>query len=172
MISCPESVSIPKTAIMHTLNHTLEKCVLEADGRYLNAQELSPLEQYAQSYAVRMHTYQQLRDGGDALILQALRKLAQTYPELIQQHGQRCKYDMTEVLRYVALSILRDDETFFKEQMMSWLDTILLAHKKTAHCMTAYRFLQEAIAAKLPAEDVTLTRPYFDIVMQSLQAHA
>lgn len=165
-------MSIPETAIMHTLNHTLEKCVLEADGRYLNAQELSPLEQYAQSYAARMHTYQKLRDGGEALILQALRKLAQTYPELIQQHGQRCKYDMTEVLRYVALSILRDDETFFKEQMMSWLDTILLAHKKTSHCMTAYRFLQEAIAATLPAEAVTLTRPYFDIVTQSLQAHA
>ncbi|XGW00483.1 MAG: phycobilisome protein [Leptolyngbya sp. BL-A-14] len=165
-------MSISTTAIMHTLNHTLEKCVLEADGRYLNAQELSPLEQYAQSYAVRTHTYQQLRDSGDALILQALRKLGQTYPELIQQHGQRCKYDMTEVLRYVALSILRDDETFFKEQMMSWLDTILLAHKKTAHCMKAYRFLQEAIAATLPAEDVALTRPYFDIVTQSLQAHA
>ncbi|PSB25055.1 phycobilisome protein [Stenomitos frigidus] len=157
---------------MHTLNHSLEKSVLEADGRYLSAQELSPLEQYTQSYAVRLHTYQQLRDHSDALIVQALRKLAQTYPELIQQHGSRCKYDMTEVLRYVALSILRDDETFFKEQMMSWLDTILLAHKKTAHCMMAYRFLQEAIATALPAENFALTRSYLNIVTQSLQAHA
>ncbi|MBW4471168.1 MAG: phycobilisome protein [Stenomitos rutilans HA7619-LM2] len=157
---------------MHTLNHTLEKSFLEADGRYLNAQELSPLEQYAHSYAVRLQAYQKLRDGGDALVIQALRKLAQTYPELIQQHGQRCKYDMTEVLRYIALSILRDDEIFFKEQMMSWLDTILLAHKKTAHCMTAYRFLQDAIAVALPAEEVILTRPYFEIVTQSLQSHA
>jgi hypothetical protein len=157
---------------MHTLNHTLEKSVLEADGRYLNAQELSPLEQYAQSYTVRLHTYQQLRDGGEALVIHALRKLAQNHPELIQQHGQRCKYDMTEVLRYVALSVLRDDAIFFKEQMMSWLDTILLAHKKTAHCVMAYRFLQEAIAATLPAEDAALTRPYFDMVMQSLQSHA
>jgi len=157
---------------MHTLNHTLEKSVLEADGRYLNAQELSPLEQYAQSYTMRLHTYQQLRDRGEALVIHALRKLAQAYPELIQQHGQRCKYDMTEVLRYIALSILRDDEIFFKEQMMSWLDTILLAHQKTAHCMAAYRFLQEAIAAALPADAGTLTRPYFDLVTQSLQSHA
>ncbi|MBW4579987.1 MAG: phycobilisome protein [Tildeniella nuda ZEHNDER 1965/U140] len=157
---------------MHTLNHNLEKSVLEADGRYLSAQELSPLEQYARTYAVRLHTYQQLRDHGEPLVIQALRKLAQMYPELVQQHGARCKYDMTEVLRYVALSILRDDETFFKEQMMSWLDTILLAHKKTAHCTTAYRFLQEAIAAALPAQDLALTRPYLDIVTQSLQSHA
>ncbi|CAA9333332.1 hypothetical protein AVDCRST_MAG94-2009 [uncultured Leptolyngbya sp.] len=156
---------------MHTLNHKLEKSILEADGRYLGAQELSQLEHYARSYAVRLQTYQQLRDNSDKFVLQALRKLAQSYPELIQQHGQRCKYDMTEVLRYVALSILRDDEIFFKEQIMSWLDTILLAHKRTAHCVLAYRYLQEAIATVLSNDALAMTRPYFDLITQSLEAH-
>ncbi|HEY9749913.1 MAG TPA: hypothetical protein V6C63_14605 [Allocoleopsis sp.] len=158
--------------MMHTLNHTLEKNILEADGRYLNAQELNPLEQYLQSYKVRLETYQQLRDQSDKLVLQALRKLAQAYPEIIQQHGQRCKYDMTEVLRYIAVSILRDDEVFFKEQMMSWLDTILLAHRKTSQCTIAYRALQEAINSSLSAVSSSLVRPYLDIVLQSLQSHA
>lgn len=157
---------------MHTLNHTLEKSFLKADGRYLSVQELSPLEHYVQSYAVRLHTYQQLRDNSEKLVVYSLRKLAQTYPDLVQQHGQRCKYDMTEVLRYVALSVLRDDEVFFKEQMMSWLDTILLAHKKTAYCVVAYRHLQEAIATAFPAAGATLIRPYLDIIVQSLQSHA
>jgi hypothetical protein len=157
---------------MHTLNHTLEKYILEADGRYLNTQELHPLEQYIQSYTTRVQTYQHLRDNSDKLTVQALRKMAQTHPELIQQHGQRCKYDMTEVLRYVALSVLRDDETFFKEQMIAWLDTILLAYKRAAHCVTAYRYLQEEIATTLPAQDANLTRSYMDIVIQSLQSHA
>ncbi|UBF24193.1 phycobilisome protein [Kovacikia minuta CCNUW1] len=157
---------------MHTLNHDLEKSILDADGRYLNAQELYPLEAYVQSYATRLHTYQQLRDNSDKLVIQALRKLAQTYPELIQQHGQRCKYDMTELLRYVALSVLRNDEIFFKEQMLVWLDTILLAHKRNAHCVVAYRNLQEAIAATLPGPDASLIRPYIEIVIQTLQSHA
>ena len=158
--------------MMHTLNHTLEKNILEADGRYLNSQELNPLEQYLQSYNIRLETYQQLRDQSDKLVLQALRKLAQAYPEIIQQHGQRCKYDMTEVLRYIAVSILRDDETFFKEQMMSWLDTILLAHRKTSQCTIAYRALQEAVNSSLSATSGNLVRPYLDIVLQSLQSHA
>jgi Phycobilisome protein len=157
---------------MHTLNHTLEDHILEADGRYLDPQELFPLEQYLQSYSTRLTTYQQLRDQSDKLVLAALRKLAQAHPDLIQTHGQRCKYDMTEVLRYIALSILRDDEVFFKEQMMSWLDTILLAHKRTSQCTTAYRYLQEAINATLPAASGTLIRPYLDIVLMSLQSHA
>lgn len=157
---------------MYTFNHTLENSILEADGRYLDSQELHPLEQYVQSYTNRLDTYQQLREHSDKLVLQSLRKLAQTHPEMVQQHGPRCKYDMTEVLRYIALSILRDDEIFFKEQMMSWLDTILLAYKRTAQCSVAYRSLQEAIAATLPAADTALIRPYLDLVIQSLQSHA
>jgi hypothetical protein len=157
---------------MHTLNHDLEKNVLEADGRYLDAQGLYPLEAYVQSYATRLHTYQQIRENSEKLVIQALRKLAQTYPELIQQHGQRCKYDMTEVLRYIALAVLRNDETFFKEQMLVWLDTILLAHKRNSHCVIAYRNLQDAIAMTLPGADSNLIRPYLEIVIQTLQSHA
>lgn len=157
---------------MQTLNHTLENSFLDADGRYLNSQELFPLEQYFQTYTTRLATYQHLREQSDKLILYALRKLAQAHPDLIQQHGQRCKYDMTEVLRYIALSVLRDDEVFFKEQIMSWLDTILMAHKRTSHCTLAYRHLQEAINSTLPAASSTLIRPYLDIVLLALQTHA
>ena len=157
---------------MHTLNHALEKHVLEADGRYLNTRELQPLEQYLQSYTTRLETYQQLRDQSEKLTLQALRKLAQAYPEIIQQHGQRCKYDMSEVLRYMAVAILRDDEVFFKEQIMSWLDTILLAHRKTNQCAIAYRALQEAISNSLSPAGNSLVRPYLDIVILALQSHA
>lgn len=157
---------------MRTLNRILEKKVLEADGSYLDAQGLRPLEQYFQSYATRLETYQHLHVQSPKLALQALRKLAQVYPELIHKHGQRCQYDMSEVLRYIALSILRDDEIFFKEQMMSWLDTILVAHKKNAQCMVAYRYLQEAINTNLPATSSSLIRPYLDSVITSLQSHA
>ncbi|NJR60598.1 MAG: phycobilisome protein [Cyanobacteria bacterium CRU_2_1] len=157
---------------MHALNHSLEKKVLEADGGYLDAQGLRSFEQYAQEYTIRLETYQNLRDKSPALIVQSLRKLAQTYPELVQKHGQRCQYDMTEVLRYIALSVLRDDEIFFREQMMSWLDTILLAHKKNTQCMTAYRYLQDAINASLPAANSSLIRPYLENVINTLQSHA
>jgi hypothetical protein len=157
---------------MRTINHFLEEKVREADGSYLDMQGLKPFEQFAHSYVTRLETYQNLRDQSANLVMQALRKFAQTHPELIQKHGQRCQYDMTEVLRYVALAILRDDETFFKEQMMSWLDTILLAHKKQNQCSTAYRYLLDAISASLPPANSSLIRPYLDSVLMTLQSHA
>lgn len=157
---------------MHTLNHALEEKVLDADGAYLDAQGLRSLEHYAQTYASRLETYQNLRDRSSNLITQALRQLSQSHPDIIRKHGQRCQYDMTEVLRYIALSILRDDEVFFKEQMMSWLDTILLAHKRNEHCATAYRYLQDAINSELPTSNSSLIRPYIDSVVLTLQSHA
>lgn len=157
---------------MHTLNHTLDKNFLDADGKYLDSKGLQPLERYAQTFASRIETYQILRDRSQELILQSLKKLAQVYPELIQKHGQRCQYDMSEVLRYIALSILRDDEVFFKEQMMSWLDTILLAYKRNEHCTTAYRYLQEIINTTLPSSSSGMIRPYMDSVILTLQSHA
>lgn len=158
--------------IMNTLNHTLEETLLQADGRYLNTQELTSLEHYVQSYTNRLETYQQLREHGEKLILESLRHVAQTHPEVIQRHGPRCKYDMSEVVRYIALSILRDDEVFFKEQMMAWLDTILLAYHRTSHCSNAYRYLQDAINATLSPACSNLVRPYVDIVTNTLQSHA
>jgi Phycobilisome protein len=157
---------------MHALNHVLDRKVLDADGRYLDTQGLKPLELYFQTYASRLEAYQHLRDKSKDLVTQALKKLSQTHPELIQKHGPRCQYDMSEVLRYTALSILRDDETFFKEQMISWLDTILLAHKKHAHCATAYRYLQDAINNSLPASTSSIVRPYMESVILTLQSHA
>lgn len=157
---------------MHTFNHTLEKSFLAADGRYLTIQEMSSMEQFLQSYASRLEVYQSIRDHSNALVEQALKKLGQEYPDIIRKHGQRCQYDMQEVLRYIALSILRDDEIFFKEQMMSWLDTILLAHKRHAHCAVAYRYLQEATNAVLTPNGSSLVRPYFENVIMTLQAHA
>jgi hypothetical protein len=155
---------------MRTLNSTLDKKVLQSDGLYLDTQGLKPFEQYMQSYAARLEAYQQLRDHSPNLVTYSLKRLGQTYPDLLQKHGQRCQYDMTELLRYLALSILRDDEVFFKEQILSWLDTILLSHKKNSQCAIAYRYLQEAINNDLPFSS-SLVRPYLDSVILILQSH-
>jgi hypothetical protein len=157
---------------MPSLNHTLERAITVADGGYLDAHTLSLLEQYAQSYMPRLQTYQHLRDHSEKLVIHTLRQMAQTYPELMRQQGKRCKYDLSEVLRYIALAILRDDEMFFTEDMLVWLDSILAAHRQSKHCLSAYQYLRAAISASLPEAQVSLTRPYLDRLIQAFQAHS
>jgi Phycobilisome protein len=157
---------------METLNQSIYTSVLDADGRYWDDQELSLLEQYLQSYANRVAAYEHLREKGEALIMVALRKQSQLYPELVQRYGSICKSDMTHVLRYAALAMLRDDELFFKEKIVIWLDTILLAHRHNSHAAVAYENLLAAIAANLPESTTRLIRPYLSLIVQTFQSHA
>ncbi len=156
---------------MYTLNHDLDTKLIDADGRYLNSQELYPLEQYIQSYQLRLETYKRLSEESEKLTVNTLRKFAQSYPELIRQHGARCKYDMGSVIRYIALSILRNDELFFKEQMMFWLDTILVAYKRSSHCTRVYDYLQKEVDAVLPTNCSSLVHPYIKIITVMLNSH-
>lgn len=156
---------------MRTINHILEKQFLQAEGQYLDAQGLKNIERYVQTYATRLETYQNLREHNSSLVLQTLKRLGDSYPKLIGTHGQRCKYDMESVLRYIALSILRDDETFFTEEIVSWLDTILTSYKRHGHCATAYQILLQSIEADMPSANVTLIRPYIETVVLTLQSH-
>jgi len=157
---------------MYAINHTIEKHIIDADGSYLDAMGLAPIETYLQSYRNRVKAYEHLHEASSKIVLQSLQKMAQAHPDVIKRHGKRCQYDMTETLRYIALSILRDDEEFFVEQMMSWLDTILLAYRRTNHCATAYRYMQEVINEMLPSSESDLVRPYMDSVISTLQGHA
>ncbi|MEB3358072.1 MAG: hypothetical protein VKK04_15195 [Synechococcales bacterium] len=156
---------------MQTINHTLEKRVLQADGKYLDNQGLETLERYHKTYETRLETYQHLSQHSNNLVLMVLQRMGQDYPELIQKHGKRCQFDMTCVLRYVALAILKDDETFFMDEMMDWLDTILVAYRRNEHCATAYRHMLEAMEDQLPAASSAMIRPYLDEVILKLQSH-
>lgn len=157
---------------MHTINHSLEEKIFESEGRYLDAQELRGIENYVQSYVNRLETYHNLRDRSSQFVNRALEKLGQAHPDIIEKSGERCHYDMTSVLRYMALSILRDDEVFFTEEIMSWLDTVLVAYKRNAQCATAYQLLMSEMRAVLPSSNINLIRPYIESVVNLLQSHA
>lgn len=156
---------------MPALNHTLEQHIVDADGRYLSPEELRSLENYVSSYTQRLDTYQKISQHSDAIVLNALKKFARVHPEIIQQSGKRCQYDMSEVLRYIALSILRDDEFLFLEKVMFWLDTVLRAHHKQTACSKAYQYLQEAVEETLSSSNSGLVRPYINVVLNSLQPY-
>lgn len=157
---------------MHALNHNLEQSIIDADGRYLKPDELQPLENYVNSYASRLDTYQKISQHNDAIVLNALKRFARVHPEIIQKSGKRCQYDMGEVLRYIALSILLDDEFFFQEQLMFWLDTVLRAHRKQTACSKAYKYLQEAVEEILPSANADQVRPFIGTVLSALKPYS
>ena len=143
-----------------TMNRTLDEKIANVDRVYLTDIDLYNLERFANSFSLRVKTYNILRDRTDEITIRTLKLLAQQYPELVQKQLQRCKYDMSNLIRYTSLSILRDDELFFREALMDWLANIINSYQVTQECSTAYRLFQSVIDEMLPLECAALVKPY------------
>lgn len=156
---------------MPVLNHQFNQTLIDADGRYLTSDELRPLETYLESYRKRLETYQALSQYGNQLVLDALKKFARIHPEIIKRSGKRCQYDMSQVLRYIALCILLDDEFMFREKMIFWLDTMLRAHQKQDACCKAYQHLKEVIEDTFPGMISIQVTPYINIIFEAMQPY-
>lgn len=153
------------------MNNLLQKQFNDADGRYLTDSEIQPLESYLESYRARLATYQLLQEKSDQLVLQTLRQMIQTDREVVQRYGEICRRDLNDVLRYIAASILRDSEDKFREQLLLWLQTIMIALNKQEQSAKAYMLLQELINKTFPVEHVQLIRPYLDLVISALRVN-
>ena len=153
---------------MLTINRTLDEKMTEIDRVYLTDTDLVNLERFANSFSVRVKTYNLLRDHAEEITVRTLKLLSQQYPELLQKHLQRCKYDMSNVIRYASLAALRDDEVFFSETLMDWLANIINSYQVAKECSTAYRLLQSVIDEMLPAECAAIVKPYTDMAISAL----
>jgi len=152
------------------MNNTLMQAVGQADGRYFTDAELRPLKQYAQTYATRLQVYSILSEKSDAFVLKALRKFAITEAQVIQQHGEKCKRDMDYVMQVLALSLLKDDEQTFREQLVLWMQNIMAALHKEQQSARAYLLLQQVIAEQMPADCANLVNVYLDEFILALKA--
>ncbi|GBO56741.1 phycocyanin beta chain-like [Pseudanabaena sp. lw0831] len=150
------------------MNRTLDEKIANMDHIYLTDNDLYNLERFANSFSVRVKTYNILRDHADEITIKALRLLAQQYPELVQKQLQRCKYDMSNMIRYTSLSVLRDDELFFRETLMDWLANIINSYQIAKECSTAYRLFQSVVDEMLPAECAALVKPYSEMATSAL----
>lgn len=154
--------------MLTTMNRVLEEKIGEVDRIYLTDADLVNLERFANSFSVRVRTYNLLRDRSDEIANHALKLLAQQFPELVQKQLQRCKYDMSNMIRYASISILRDDELFFRETLMDWLANILNSYQIAKECSTAYRLMQTAVDSLLPVECAAMVKPYTDMAISAL----
>ncbi|AFY70256.1 Phycocyanin [Thalassoporum mexicanum PCC 7367] len=155
---------------MFTITRSFEGMILEPERSYLQDNDLRELEQYAHSFTDRLKAYELVRDYADEIVLDALKRLAADYPEQARANKQdKCQYDMTIVLRYMALSMLREDEHFFRDKMIDWLGTVITSSHVRAECADGYTKLYKVISSRLPANRAVMFKPYIDIAIATFK---
>ncbi|WOD40683.1 hypothetical protein [Nodosilinea sp. E11] len=151
------------------MNNALLASIREADGRYLTDAELRPFNTMMDAFQVRMTLYNQIRDHGKELVLNALRRLMQTpHRQVVQEHGQQCQRDMLFTLEYVSKGILLQDEDGFMEEYLVWMQNIIRAFHHQNACVAAYRMLKEEVRTTLPSDQSNLMMIYLDKLTEAL----
>ena len=153
------------------MNHTLENMLIEAEGRYLSPEESRQLLKYAASLELRLAAMTALEKIEPKIVDEVLAIVWQRHPEFERAHHQakeRCRRDVTLVLRYCAQAMLREDEQFLQDKMLHWLHTILHSFHFGKVIETTYRALPQRVEANLSAQYHQLLAPYLTLTMETL----
>ncbi|MEB3273784.1 MAG: hypothetical protein VKJ85_08370 [Prochlorothrix sp.] len=148
---------------------TLESNLASVDDRFLNDTELRPLEEYIKSHTLRIKTYRLIQSHTEEVVLKTLRKMvAEHPPEMMQQVGQTCKRDLTNIMHYMGLCILKNDVQGFYEEFTLWMDTMMKAFKLKNVSQVDYTHLPNVVKEVFPEESAKIMFIYIDQLIEAM----
>lgn len=141
------------------MNPKLDALFDEPEKRYLNADELSVLSQYVSSIPERMKAYCLLRDQEIALMQPVADTLQQQMPDASEAILERSVRSGLLILRYAAMAMLMDDETFMDERLQGWLPEMAKAYSTQAIDQKLLELMASRLTQALPPQQMSLLKP-------------
>jgi hypothetical protein len=144
---------------------TLLETVLErSDGAYINPDDLQALDQTIANWQSRRQAYDLIQTREEAIIDKALIRLSRSPFDATRRYQEdgadKCRRDMSIVLRSCATAMLLQDEELLKDRFLYWMQNIMraLQHQQTND--RVYQALEEGVQEILPTESASLIQPY------------
>lgn len=145
----------------------IQALVQDTDGRYASDAELMFFQSYLSSVSTRLRAYQKIQGAEQQIIAQVMAKLKSQKPDTFLIGGQdltaKWQRDTVWVLRYSATALLLDDPERFKDNLLTWFQTIMRAFGAQESCKLTYTAMQEVIAQYLSAEELKLFLPILEL---------
>lgn len=130
---------------------------LEVDGRYATDSELSFIDDYADSLAQRIETYQKIKDLEKEIIKTMEDGLYERNLDVFANNSPTaksfCRRDAKLVLRHSACAMLTDDYDRLRESLLLWQRTIMLAFKMEECTQIMFSELMPTILSSLLTEE-------------------
>lgn len=146
------------------MNRQIQDIMVASEGRYLTKTEQAVLREFMGRLDLRMAAMDEIQAKEEVIIDQTLWELLRAYPDYEQKHkGGRHKgvRDMTLVLRYATMAMVRGDSQYLDEALLIWLSTILKGIGFTIGFLEdAYRTLERVADRELTPQSAELLRPY------------
>lgn len=157
---------------MHT---QLEAIFDDAESRYLKPDELQVLSQYVDSLPLRLNAYRTLRDRELEVMQPVADQLQVQLPnEKIETLERAIKTAML-TLRYCAMGLLLNDQSFAQDRLISWLGGTMRMYNIQSINTVLYRLVHQYLSQVLSPQELNLLIPHLTLAEtlmheQSLEA--
>lgn len=150
------------------MHQQIEAIFDEAESRYLKPEELSILSKYVDSLPQRLEAYRQLRDRELEVMQQVADQLQAEMPQEKVETLERSLKNALLMLRYCAMAMLLNDESFVQERLLSWLGRTVQTYNTQAVDRTLYRLLNQRLSQSLSSDQINLLKPSLLLAQNSL----
>jgi hypothetical protein len=154
------------------MNRQIQDILSAAEGRYLNSAEQAILREFAQTLEARLAAMTEISGKEPVIVERTVKEVLRAYPDLEQKYKtatQSCTRDMTLVLRYAALAMLRNDPQYLQDTLLTWMATILKGIGFAGHFVTdTYKTLERTALKELSPAAGKLLQPFLQLCVESL----
>ncbi len=154
------------------MHSQLESLFDEAESRYLKPEELSVLDQYVGSIPTRVEVYRRLRDQEILLMQQVADQLQAEFPQEQTEALERSIKNALLALRYCAMAMLLNDESFVQTRLLEWLSKTVQVYNMQAIDTVLYRSLNHHLQKVLTPQQFNLISPHLTLVQNTLTQSA
>lgn len=140
----------------------------DAESRYLKPEELNILSQYVESLPARLSAYRTLRDCELTVMQQVADQLQVELAQEKIEHLERALKNALLTLRYCAMGMLLNDESFVQERLMGWFSGTMRLYNSKAINTVLYRLLNQHLREVLGPQPMQVLAPYLTLAQTLL----
>jgi hypothetical protein len=140
----------------------------EAENRYLKPEELTQISQYVDSLPARLDAYRALRDRELEIMQQVADQLQAAMPQEAIENLERSIKNALLTLRYCAMGMLLNNDSFVKERLLNWLSSTVGVFNTRTIDVALYRLLNQQLAQSLNPAHMTLLVPQLKLAQTVL----
>lgn len=142
------------------MHSQIEALFDQAESRYLKPEELGLLNQYVDSLPARLAAYRTLRDRELDIMQPVADQLQAKLPQEKIESLERAVKNALLTLRYCAIGMLLNDETFVKERLSGWFGGTMSLYNNAAINTILYQLLHQRLSEVLGGAATSLITPH------------
>lgn len=140
----------------------------EAENRYLKPEDLRDLASYVSSLSDRADAYRAVRDNELMVMQQVADQLQAEMLTATTDAIERSLKNGILVLRYCAMSMLLDDETFVQTRLLNWLRESIQMQDAGAIEASLYPLMIQNLTQALTSKQMKFLEPLLTLTQNTL----